>query len=261
MGNCAGKDSGKMVANTEQLAKEAEDNEEPHVGVDQPVEGDDKETVNEGGDKEKAKEDVVVKKADPEPQGTDKPNADDDEADEVEVPDMEVIGKKVNIKAEIQATTHTEDEEPKLTESEAEEIEENKIEAPKEEENKKEDDHVAELTNAVSTATIEPKKEDIAEPEHMHDEPKKDAQSPKKDEIAKKEPKDEWVEILDPDQVRKEWADKAKELTEPVKPIQATPNAELDCHDEEQQQEASNTKEEANQEENNQEEAAVVHED
>merc|ERR1712048_885188 len=145
------------------------------------------------------------------------------------------------------------------------EMEENKIEVAKdEEEEKKEDDQapvqegedVAELTDAVATATIDPKEEEAPK-----DEPKEDDHEPKTDEIKKKEPKDEWVEILDHDQVRNEWMDKDKENKEPqeaVKPIQATPNAELESPE---TQKVSTTKEEHHQDDDNQEEeAAAVHE-
>merc|ERR1712129_193454 len=120
------------------------------------------------------------------------PNNDENE---VEIPDMEVIGKKVNIKAEIQATANdeaTNEEEPKMTESEAEEMEENKSEP-------------------------EEQKEDQAKEEEATT-----------DETAEKKPKDEWVQILDPDQVRKEWMDKDKENVpkEANNPILQTPNAE-----------------------------------
>merc|ERR1712173_245637 len=83
-------------------------------------------------------------------------DVDDDEADEVEIPDMEVIGTKVHIKAEIQASSHTdvEDEEPKLTESEAEEMEENKIEAANdEEEEEKKEDHPEKQEEDVAALT------------------------------------------------------------------------------------------------------------
>jgi len=147
MGNCKGKDSKQMVANTEQ-----------------PTQEDD---VN---DKES------------EIKNNDVPIAD---VSELNNNKLEVIGKKVNIKAEIQATnTEPNDDnekEPKLTESEQEELEENNS-----------NDNV--------------------------------------DNILKKnkEPKDEWVEILDPDQLRKEWIEKDQET------VEATPNAEPENNEKQQ---------------------------
>jgi len=230
MGNCAGKDAVKVMTNTDQQpAKEADDNEEPQLDHEQqPTEGDDKETVNEPA-KEKATDDVVVKQDDEPKAESVVPNNDENE---VEIPDMEVIGKKVNIKAEIQATANdeaTNEEEPKMTESEAEEMEENKSEPEeqKEDQAKEEEADVAELTDAVATATIEPMTED----QNNNDVQEEDVAKPEEattDETAEKKPKDEWVQILDPDQVRKEWMDKDKENVpkEANNPILQTPNAE-----------------------------------
>merc|ERR1712129_546280 len=186
-----------------------------------------KETVNEPS-KEKATDDVVVKQEDEPKAESVVPNNDENE---VEIPDMEVIGKKVNIKAEIQATANdeaTNEEEPKMTESEAEEMEENKSEPEeqKQDQAKEEEVDVAELTDAVATATIEPMTDD----QTNNDVQEEDAAKPEAitDETADKKPKDEWVQILDPDQVRKEWMDKDKENVpkEANNPILQTPNAE-----------------------------------
>lgn len=220
-----------MTNTDQQPAKEADDNEEPQVDHEQqPTEGDViKETVNEPA-KEKATDDVAV-------QQEDEPKAEsvvpDNDENEVEIPDMEVIGKKVNIKAEIQATANdeaTNEEEPKMTESEAEEMEENKSEPEEQKEDQakeEEEADVAELTDAVATATIEP----MAEEQNNNDVQEEDVAKPEEataDETADKKPKDEWVQILDPDQVRKEWMDKDKENVpkEANNPILQTPNAE-----------------------------------